>query len=223
MKKMIVHIIIFSMFSILFADNTPSAVILLKKGIVELHRQNERKAISVGDILYNGDELISKDESLAAIRFVDDGAIIKLFSNSILTITTKKEEDKLGKQLYLEVGELWSKVKKESGSYQVETPTAVAAVKGTDFLTDVKENGDTWLFTFQGVVELKTEKGSVEVGEGETGIAAKDKAPSTRKTEEGEVDEKTKEEIESEIESNLMEIEFKDANGEIRTMKIYYK
>ena len=224
MKKIIVLIIIqILILSFLYADMNPSAVVLKSSGVIELHRQDETRNISDGEILYSGDEIISKEESLAAIRFVDDGAIIKLFANSILAINTEKIENRLDKNLYLEVGELWSKVSKEKGAYQIETPTAVAAVKGTDFLTEVKENGDTWLFTFEGVVELKSDLGTVEVDEGNTGIATKDSAPSSRETKKGEVKEEVKEEIESEVETNVMEIEFIDPSGQRKTMRIFYK
>jgi hypothetical protein len=210
-------------FSFLYADATPSAIVLKSSGVIELHRQDETKQVADGEILYSGDEVISKEASLAAIRFVDDGAIIKLFANSILTINTEKTENRLDKNLYLEVGELWSKVSKEKGSYEIETPTAVAAVKGTDFLTEVKEGGDTWLFTFEGVVELKSEMGTVEVDKGKTGIATKDSAPSSRETKKGEVRQEVSDEIKSVVETNVMEIEFKDASGQTKTMKIFYK
>lgn len=221
-------IVVFCLFILLttcflFSEANPAAVILQSKGVIELNRADEKKNVSSGEILYNGDELISSEESIAAIRFVDDGAIIKLFSNSILMIKTIKEANTLDKQLYLEVGELWSKVKKESGSYQIETPTAVAAVKGTDFLTEVKDNGDTWLFTFEGIVELKTDMGTVDVGKGSTGIAVTGSAPTQRKTGKDEIKEGVRKEIEQVVETNVMEIEFKDANGETKTMKIYYK
>ena len=224
MKKIILLIIIqILVFSFLCAETTPSAIVLKTSGIIQLNRQDETKNVTDGEILYSGDEVIAKEASLAAIRFVDDGAIIKLFANSILTINTEKTENRLDKNLYLEVGELWSKVTKEKGTYEIETPTAVAAVKGTNFLTEVKEDGDTWLFTFEGVVELKSDMGVVEVDKGKTGIATKDSAPSARGTKKGEVREEINDEIKSQPETNVMEIEFKDANGQTKTMKIFYK
>jgi len=224
MKKIILLIMIqILVLSFLCADATPSAIVLKSSGVVELHRQDETKKVTDGEILYSGDEVISKEASLAAIRFVDDGAIIKLFANSILTINTEKNENRLDKNLYLEVGELWSKVSKEKGAYEIETPTAVAAVKGTDFLTEVKEGGDTWLFTFEGVVELKSDLGTVEVDKGKTGIATKESGPSVRETKKGEVRDEVKGEILSKATTNVMEIEFKDASGQIKTMKIFYK
>ncbi len=224
MKKLIILIMIqILVLSFLCADATPSAIVLKSSGVVELHRQDETKQVADGEILYSGEEVISKEASLAAIRFVDDGAIIKLFANSILTINTEKTENRLDKNLYLEVGELWSKVSKEKGSYEIETPTAVAAVKGTDFLTEVKEGGDTWLFTFEGVVELKSDLGTVEVDKGKTGIATKDSAPSSRETKKGEVRQEVSDEIKSVVDTNVMEIEFKDASGQTKTMKIFYK
>ena len=224
MKKIILLIMIQILaFSFLCAETTPSAIVLKSIGVIELHRQAVTKNVTDGEILYSGDEITAKEASLAAIRFVDDGAIIKLFANSILTINTEKTENRLDKNLYLEVGELWSKVTKEKGTYEIETPTAVAAVKGTDFLTEVKESGETWIFTFEGVVELKSDMGVVEVDKGKTGIATKESAPTSRKTEKGEVRQEVSDEIKSAVETNVMEIEFKDASGQTKTMKIFYK
>ena len=50
------------------------------------------------------------------------------------------------------MGELWAKVEKGSGKFEIETPTTVVSVKGTNFMLNVAEDGTTELFTFDGEV-----------------------------------------------------------------------
>ena len=203
-------------------ETSPSALVLKASGEIILNRDGNNKNVENGEILYSGDELISKDQSMAAIRFVDNGAIIKLFANSILTINTEKQAERLDKKLVLEVGDLLSKVTKERGEYQIQTPTSVAAVKGTNFHTNVQDDGETMVLTFDGIVELQTDRGVVEVSQGQTGIAKEDEAPVVGET----TSEQISEEVEAEIESGevkALEIKFKDENGEEKILKVYYK
>ena len=224
MKKFLALLLIILISSILIyaKESSPAALVLKANGEILLNRDNESSRVESGEVLYSGDELISKEESMAAIRFVDDGAIIKLFSNSILSINTEKQVQKLDKKLFLEIGDLWSKVTKEKGEYQIQTPTSVAAVKGTSFHTNVKDDGETMVITFEGVVELRTDVGSQDVEAGKTGIAKEGEIPTVEKTRPEQILEEIKEEIEK-AESNVIEIQFEDENGEMRTLKIYYK
>ncbi|RLC48139.1 MAG: hypothetical protein DRH57_02760 [Candidatus Cloacimonadota bacterium] len=225
MKKFSILLFVFlllSFLSCLAKENSPSALVLTAKGEIILKRGDNNQRIESGTPLYSGDELISKEQSIAAIRFVDSGAIIKLFSNSILTINTEKKVRKLDKKIYLEIGDVWSKVKREKGAYQIETPTSVATVKGTDFFTNVKEDGTTTVVTLSGIVELRTDIGAKTITKGKTGIAKKNKVPTITDTKPKQI----KPEIKKEIEKgnlNILEIELEDENGELKKLRIYYK
>ena len=122
------------------------------KGGVGLTRNLESSALKLGDDLYNGDEIETKAESYAAIQFEDKSSIIKLFPNTILNIRTEKEGEKYNKKSLLKMGELWAKVEKGTGKFEIETSTTVASVKGTNFLLKVAEDGTIELFTFEGEV-----------------------------------------------------------------------
>jgi len=225
MKKifiLIFIIILFSNITVFAKTNSPAAVVLKAKGEIVLHRQNTNSQIESGEVLYSGDQLLSKEESMAAIRFVDDGAIIKLFSNSILSINTEKKVKKLDKKLFLEIGDLWSKVTKEKGMYQIQTPTSVAAVKGTNFYTNVKEDGETMVITFAGIVELRTNVGSKDVEAGNTGIAKEGEMPTIEETKPEQISKEIKEEIEQE-KSSILELNLKNEDGETKTLRIYLK
>jgi hypothetical protein len=78
-----------------------------------------------------------------------------VISISVLTDTGKKKKSKLK----LLSGSVWSNVNKLSGGdeYQVETPTAVMAVRGTKVLTIVNsETGETYVAVAAGSVAAKT-------------------------------------------------------------------
>lgn len=122
------------------------------KGVVNLTRNQQISPALVGDRLFNGDELETKNESYAAVKFTDQSSLVKLFPNSILNINTTQEKEKTDKKCVLKIGELWAKVEKGTGKFEIETSTTVASVKGTNFLINVTEEGLTNLYSFEGEV-----------------------------------------------------------------------
>jgi len=130
----------------------PVAYPLKINGKVDLTRDLESTELKVGDNLFNKDEVETKSESFAAIQFADKSSIIKLFPNSILHIQTEQKGKKMIKKSLLRMGELWAKIEKGSGKFEIETPTTVASVKGTAFLMKVTEDGKTEIATIEGKV-----------------------------------------------------------------------
>ncbi len=125
------------------------------KGVVNLTRNQQISPALVGDRLFNGDELETKNESYAAVKFADQSSLVKLFPNSILNINTTQEKGKTDKKSVLKIGELWAKVEKGTGKFEIETSTTVASVKGTNFLMNVTEEGLTNLYSFEGEVHFQ--------------------------------------------------------------------
>ncbi|MGJ8726414.1 MAG: TonB-dependent receptor domain-containing protein [Roseibacillus sp.] len=70
--------------------------------------------------------------------------------------------------------------REEEGEIDVTTPTANAALKGTQLVVEVSEGGKTTISVIEGRVDLSNEFGAVELMAGEAGEAEKGKAP--RKT-----------------------------------------
>ncbi len=153
MNKKIIILVLFIIINLTGVYAIVSVAYPLKvKGDVDLTRNLESSALKLGDELYNGDEIETKAESYAVIQFEDKSSIIKLFPNTILNIRTEKEGEKYNKKSLLKMGELWAKVEKSTGKFEIETPTTVASVKGTNFMLNVSEDGTTELFTFEGEV-----------------------------------------------------------------------
>jgi hypothetical protein len=153
MNKKIIFLVSFIIISLTNAYAIDSVAYSLKvKGDVGLTRNFENSALKLGDELFNGDEIETKAESYAAIKFDDESSIIKLFPNTLLNIRTEKQGEKYNKKSLLKMGELWAKVEKGTGKFEIETPTTVASVKGTNFMLSVAEDGTTDIFTFEGEV-----------------------------------------------------------------------
>ncbi|MBC8385236.1 MAG: FecR domain-containing protein [Candidatus Cloacimonetes bacterium] len=168
-KLLVIVILQIVLCSFLTAENSVAKAVKVK-GEVKLTRDFEITEISIGDEFINKDELSTKEKSFAAIKFTDESSIIKLFPNSSLLINTEQDGEKLNKNNFLRMGELWAKVTKQTGTFAIETPTTVVSVKGTEFLASIDENGETDITTLEGEVFLKNKFNDIEalIKKGET-------------------------------------------------------
>ncbi|MCK4957610.1 MAG: FecR domain-containing protein [Candidatus Cloacimonetes bacterium] len=214
MKKLIIIFTFIALISIHLYAGDSVAFTLKAVGDVSLSRGEANRTINSGEELFNEDLLESNENSYAAIKFLDGSSIIKLFPRSILQIRAIKTEDnKLDKSNYLKVGEIWAKVVKKTGKFEIDTPTTVVSVKGTIFHLIVDEKGTT-VYTYQGEVTL-TNKGdgkSAIVGEGQTGTS----------TGQGDIDVVTTEGGEGDQEK-ILEINLENESGDKKTIKIEFE
>jgi len=131
------------------------ATTLKVKGNVNLTRNENVYPARTGDNLFNGDLLESGTSSFAAVEFSDTKSIIKLFPNSSLSIEAEKEGSKLNKKCKLDLGEIWARISKKHGDFEIETSTTVVSVKGTEFLVTFEEDGATDIYTLEGEVFIR--------------------------------------------------------------------
>ncbi|MFA5498617.1 MAG: FecR domain-containing protein [Candidatus Cloacimonadia bacterium] len=220
MKNLIISLALLTLLSSLCFASTPVALTLKTKGEIELLRGGDQTAISDGAPLINQDKLISGDESFAMIKFVDDGANMKLFANSILTINADKVDDKLNKSMFLQVGNAFSKVNKGKGEYKIETPTTVASVKGTEGFVFVDENGNTTVITLQGVFDLlnKLTGSSISVSAGMTGTSSSDGSTDVHKTE--GIDPEWLEGLEGDSNGDVLRINLMNDDGQTKVIEV---
>jgi hypothetical protein len=180
-----------------------------------------------GSLLHSGDMLSTSSTSRAAIRFTDDGSIVRMGVGVDLEIRAEGERGALRKTLQINFGELWAKVnKRENAEYRIETPTAVAAVKGTEFYVRVDQDGSTTIITIDGVLDFFSNVGTVEIPAGSTGtITAADAAPAVAATSNEELqafgdlagEDATQPEAEDLVEIVIL---LQDASGNQKTMTI---
>ncbi len=214
-------IILVFTFAIQGMSATPIAVVLKVKGKVYIVRGgNKANALKPkrGFRLEDGDKLMTDKKSYVAIRFIDDGSTVRIRANSTCFIRGKKEKNEILKNIQLEVGTIFARVTKQKGKFEVSTPTSVASVKGTEFITDQKPagKGGTYYYGFGGTVEIKSEGGTGLLHGGETAhVASKSSPPIIRKTIKGEVplfDETDEDE-------DLFEFEFQNDSGQKQILK----
>jgi len=103
----------------------------------------------------NGYEIRTSRASSVEI-FMDDGSKIKLAPTSFFKL---ENEDKSESTINLFTGKIRNWVKKFSKKYVVKTPTAVCAVRGTDFLVDSDIEGNTKVEVYDGSVLTADSKG----------------------------------------------------------------
>lgn len=192
------------------------AVVLKVKGPAEISRGAKKSTAKRGTRMNSGDKIATKSKGFAAVMFTDDKSILKVKPNSILTIQGTRSGKSIAKQVTMDVGEMFVKVSKQKGTFQIATPTSVASVKGTQFWALEGDQGTT-IITLEGVVELvnKTTGNKVDIPAGQTGISLKNgnvTAGATQGTPPGEP---------SELEESI-EIEFEDPDGNKKTLKIKF-
>ncbi len=121
------------------------------RGEVALKKSGETSwtRLTAADVpLAAGDELRTSRASTAEI-VTDDGSKIKLAPvSSFKMVTENKDSVSLG--LYF--GRVRSWVKKFSKKFEVRTPSAVCAVRGTDFMVQADADGSTSVEVYEGSV-----------------------------------------------------------------------
>jgi ferric-dicitrate binding protein FerR (iron transport regulator) len=102
------------------------------------------KAVSVGAELAER-AVLALDKGTAVIEFGDQGRML----------LTGPAEFEFGEgRVLLSRGRLLSVLDRLKGRFSVQTPVAVAAVRGTEFFVEAREDGRTYLCLCSGVLEV---------------------------------------------------------------------
>jgi hypothetical protein len=160
-----VAILILGAAGIAQAAKRPIAAIREVNGIVNLVKVETEKKIAAnpGALLYPGDALSTKNKSTVAILFTD-GSLLKIRENTDVTLQVdRKTNGNLDTKVKVPLGKIWAKVTRRETKFEVETPSSVASVKGTELAVFVNDNGGSELQVFAGIVGFSNEFGSVDV------------------------------------------------------------
>lgn len=109
-----------------------SATLTIDRGMALIKSDNQWHAGTDGQMLYQGDSVKTNPGSQASLVFINIGEL-RLEQQTEITLTTLTP---IAVHVYQTIGDTYSKVKKlfdPASSYEVETPTAVASVRGTAF------------------------------------------------------------------------------------------
>ena len=94
--------------------------------------------------LYSGDKIRTGSAAKAQIMY-SDGSITRIGSQTIMTIQ--------GRQINLNRGKVYVRVKKGSGGFKIRTRSAIAAVMGTEVIVESTET-TTKVTVLEGTVEV---------------------------------------------------------------------
>lgn len=197
------------------------AVIIKAQGNVQINKSSDGQwqIASRGGRLDASNQVRTGDASLAALVFTDDKSMLKVRSNSTVVINGTRQQNRVAKSIYMEAGELWAKVTKGRSEFRVETPSGVAAVKGTEFYGILDSAGNLFIFCIDGIVELFNRLGRELVERGYTGRCSANEAPETSLTDPNELPDWGQDTDEG----GEIEIEFQDEGGNKKRMKIRYQ
>jgi len=113
----------------------------------------------------------------SAALLLADRTQIRMSANAQLRLCESQPERTL---LELAAGRLWARTKKTPAALQLQTPAALAVVRGTDWDVEVDTAGRTTLTVLSGQVELSNAQGSVQLGPAEQGYVEPGQAPIKR-------------------------------------------
>jgi hypothetical protein len=203
-----------------FAQNDKDIALVLKTiGKVSINRTGNSRWVKAqkGSRLNSGNVMHTGEKSLAAIVFTDDKSLLKVRSKSRITIKGKREKTGIKKTIFMRLGELWARVTKGS-YYRVETPSGVAAVKGTEFYILFGEDGLMKIFCVDGLIDYLHRLGNIELKAGEVGESRPDAPPTKRPFKADELPQWANDSTDETI-----EVEFENEAGQKKKMNINIK
>jgi len=139
-----------------------SAIVLFKVGSV----MAGGKELSNGDIVRQGTQIVLGPQSIAdlQIREASSSITMRIQENSTFTLDARRGKDGPVLSPYLQTGGVLTRVEKLRGgdSYEVRTPSAIAAVRGTKFEAHVSPDGSSSLVVLDGKVAARPRAAAVE-------------------------------------------------------------
>jgi ferric-dicitrate binding protein FerR (iron transport regulator) len=151
------------------ADSKPPAARLAHAaGDVTIESKEGGRLGKTGALVGNGDSVATAEGALAVIE-LPDGSRLKLRASSRVAVTWPGPKSGDLSEAFLSYGSLFAKITKRLAGqrFQVRTPSAVAAVRGTEFFTAYGrtkgKNRDLWVCVNEGSVVLNTTKSKEEL------------------------------------------------------------
>jgi hypothetical protein len=148
---------------------------------VQKNEKSELISLNPGDTVPRGSRIQTGKSSSAELTFEDRNSIF-IKSNTILGITTseKKGSTYTINNFYLQTGKAITKIKEATGSNSrilINTPSAVASVRGTEFRVSVDETLSMRTEVLTGNVGVSAMNQTVKLKEGEGTYVRKGTAP----------------------------------------------
>ena len=153
------------------------AKVVSVQGTVEVKKVGEARwqPVELNDTYCPGDEIRAGENSRANLALINE-AVLRLNQNTSMTLGEFKEEQTSLVDLFKGAAHFFSR---KPRSLEVQTPFAIAGVRGTEFFIEVQEE-QTFLSIFQGEVLAQNKYGQLTVTSGQSAVAERGKAPAMR-------------------------------------------
>lgn len=163
-----------------FAAQDVLAQVISVDGVGEarLSQADAWRGARVGEGLNAGNEVRTGELSRLGLLF-SDRTQLRMSEKTFLQLraSTVKGERAGGNLLRLDFGRVFARSKTPQGPITIETPSATAAIRGTDWELETGLEGKTLLVVITGVVEFSNSYGSLSVSANEAAVAEVGKAP----------------------------------------------
>ncbi|MDX2446885.1 MAG: FecR family protein [Desulfobacterales bacterium] len=147
--------------TVVMAEESAMGQVKRVTGLMEIQRAKQTvRLVARPDMeVFFGDTITTGDNSRGLIRLADD-SIIRVHANSKIALNTMISPVEKKHSVLLFFGKLWNKISKKAlrkKVFEVQTPTAVCGVRGTDFETASYEDGTMLVRVNSGEVEVDSE------------------------------------------------------------------
>jgi len=110
--------------------------------------------LNAGSELFNNDLIKTGSDGFVKFTYLDDGTTIKINNDSELYVRGQVSGKNINKRINMSNGLIKLDVSKQNqDEFVIITPTSVASVKGTSFILNSQEDGDSF-YGYEGVVEV---------------------------------------------------------------------
>ncbi|MEW6039898.1 MAG: FecR family protein [Elusimicrobiota bacterium] len=200
-----------------------SAVVTTVMGKMEVRRSGTKKweKARSGMFLFAGDEVRTASGAKGAIVF-SNGSEMKINSSSHFTIESEDRIKREGK-VHLHRGQTYNRSVTLRAKISVRTPVAVVSVRGTEYDTQVDEDGDTDVLVVDGEVSVTNDFGSVNVEEGQSTTVTAGQSPTTpQDVSITEMTQATEWQQEIKIDRKKLKIKYKTQDGKEGTLRLQF-
>lgn len=140
-------------------DETPIALVkkIVKNVTHRVNQDSDWELAKTGMPLNSGEQVKTGFRSLALVLFTDGSGLLRVRENSILNILGKKSDKNLNKNTVIEKGFVGFEInKQEAEEFKFTTPTAVAAIRGTEGFIEVGNKNLSTIACSEGKIEVES-------------------------------------------------------------------
>ncbi len=179
----------FLSFSFDTQDNNARVKFLIGKVQLMGKGKTSWKPVRLNQPVFSGDRIKTNLSSRMELE-MPDGSVIKIHENTFFDVTsikTKDSNNEDSQSFTLWAGNIWASFKKVVSTRQtrqIESPSAVVAIRGTTLEMGVDPNERTLIRVLEGQVSVRSKDvaGEVMVGSNQESTVEKGKAPTPPKT-----------------------------------------